>query len=231
MPENAYELCSNRLFVSVTMITPFGLRNKIISQFKSNDELFQACSASSTIPFVTEPGWCRYFRDKPCLDGGLTNNCPVFQDSSRRQLVFRLSQIEYPWTYVISPRDSCIDALVIRGGLQMVQFLSGESVPSIMWLERKQSLNEMPRPGHMARSVIAPIAASGVAFYHLSGLGILYEAIEQLIALRNLMSTDAATVIRYSDLDSVFSESTLLYFIGIIYASIVSAARKYHLLL
>lgn len=113
----------------------------------------------------------------------------------------------------------------------MVQFLSGQAVPSIMWLERKQSIGEVSRPGHLARSVIAPLAASGVAFYHLSGLGILYECIEQLIAIRNLMSTDAATVIRYSDLDSVFSESTLLYFIGIIYASVVNVARKCHLLL
>jgi predicted acylesterase/phospholipase RssA len=232
MPENAYELCSNRLFISVTMITALGFQNKIISQFKSNDELLQACCASSTIPFVTEPNWCRYFRGKPCLDGGLTNNCPVFPESSRRQLIFRLSQIEYPWTYVISPRDTCIDALVIRGGLQMVQFLSGQAVPSIMWLEKKQSLEQFPRPGHRRRSLIAPLAASGVALYHLSGLGQLYEFIEQFIAIRNLMSaTEAATVIRYSDLDTFFSENTLLYFVGIIYASIVSAARRSHLLL
>lgn len=215
----------------MTVLTPFGLRNKIVSQFQSNDDLFQTCCASSTIPFVTEPNWCRWFRGKPCFDGGLTNNCPVFPDSPRRQLIFRLSQIEYPWTYVISPRDSCIDALVIRGGLQMVQFLSGQSVPSIMWLEKKQSINEIRRPGHLRRSVIAPIAASGVALYHLSGLGLLYEYIEQFIAIRNLMSTDTATVIRYSDIDSIFSESTLLYFVGILYASVVSVARKCHILL
>lgn len=231
MPENAYELCSGRLFISVTMITPFGLKNKMVSQFKSNDDLFQACCASSTIPYVTEPNWCRYFRGIPCLDGGLTNNCPTFPESTRRQLVFRLSQIEYPWTYVISPRDSCIDALVIRGGLQMVQFLSGQSVPSIMWLEKKQSIQNISRPGHRRRSIIAPIAASSVALYHLSGLGLLFEYIEQFIAIRNLLSSKNSTVISYSDLDNVFSESTLLYFIGILYASVVSVARKCQLLL
>ncbi len=230
MPENAYELCSGRLFISITVITPFGLQNKVISHFRSNDDLLQACCASSTIPFVTEPNWCRYFRGMPALDGGLTNNCPVFQDPVRRQLIFRLSQIEYPWTYVISPKDSCIDALVIRGALQMVQFLAGEQIPSISWLERNQTQRDIKRPGHLTRSLIAPIAASGVVFYHLSGLGLLYEYIEQFIALKNLMSSETSTVVRYRDLDT-FSESTLLYFIGILYASIISVARKCHLLL
>lgn len=113
----------------------------------------------------------------------------------------------------------------------MVQFLSGEYVPSIAWLERKQTQKNLHRPGHFTRSVIAPIAASGVMFYHLSGLGLLYEYIEQFVAIKHLMSSDAATVVRFSDLDSVFSESTLLYCIGIFYASVVSVARKFHLLL
>lgn len=100
MPENAYELCTNRLFISITTITAFGLQNKMISKFNSNDELLQACCASSTIPWVTEPGWYRKFRGMPSLDGGLTNNCPVFPDAIRRQLVFRLSQVLNYLTYL-----------------------------------------------------------------------------------------------------------------------------------
>jgi hypothetical protein len=53
VPRNAYEICSGRLFVSYSVITPFGLRNKIISEYTSNDDLFNALCASSTIPFLT----------------------------------------------------------------------------------------------------------------------------------------------------------------------------------
>lgn len=47
-------------------------------------------------------------------------------------------QIEYPWRLLINPVDTCIDALVIRGALQMSRFLSGEPVPAIAWLEQRQ---------------------------------------------------------------------------------------------
>ena len=65
----------------------------MISEFHSNDELIQACCASSTIPYITEGSWCRYFRGLPVLDGGLSNNRPLFKDAVRRQLVFQLSEV------------------------------------------------------------------------------------------------------------------------------------------
>lgn len=69
------------------------MKNMIISEFFSNEDLFQACLASSTIPYITERGACRTFRGMSVIDGGLTNNTPVFRDGTRRQLVFRLSQV------------------------------------------------------------------------------------------------------------------------------------------
>jgi predicted acylesterase/phospholipase RssA len=93
IPENAYQLCTGRLFVSVTVITATGLKNMIISEFHSNQEVLEACLASSTIPYITERNFCRYFRGQAVIDGGLTNNTPVFPDGVRRQLVFRLSQV------------------------------------------------------------------------------------------------------------------------------------------
>jgi hypothetical protein len=99
IPENAYELCTGRLFVSITVITKFGLQNKMISEFHSNEELVQACCASSTIPHITERSWCRYFRGLPVLDGGLSNNRPLFRDCVRRQLVFQLSEVSVTAEY------------------------------------------------------------------------------------------------------------------------------------
>ena len=66
----------------------------MVSHFLSNQDLFECCLASSTIPYITERGAYRMFRGMRVIDGGLTNNTPVFRDGTRRQLVFRLSQVE-----------------------------------------------------------------------------------------------------------------------------------------
>lgn len=54
LPEDAYKRCCGRLFISISIVTLFGLKNRIISEYTSNDDLFEACCASSTIPFITE---------------------------------------------------------------------------------------------------------------------------------------------------------------------------------
>lgn len=102
IPENAYKVCTDRLFISITVLTRYGPVNRIISQFSSNDDLLQACMASSTLPYLTERAGCRTFRGEYVLDGGLTNNIPVFTDGVRRQLVFRLFDVEYPWRLLIN---------------------------------------------------------------------------------------------------------------------------------
>ena len=102
IPENAYKVCTDRLFISITVLTRYGPVNKIVSQFSSNDDLLQACMASSTLPYLTERGCCRTFRGEYVLDGGLTNNIPLFTDGVRRQLVFRLFDVEYPWRLLIN---------------------------------------------------------------------------------------------------------------------------------
>ena len=94
LPEDAYKKCSGRLFISITVIRNWGrLENVVISEFSSNQDLFEACLASSTIPYITERGGYRLYRGMRVIDGGLTNNTPVFRDGTRRQLVFRLSQV------------------------------------------------------------------------------------------------------------------------------------------
>ena len=90
LPENVAEYCSGRLFISVTELTILGPRNRMISEFSSKADLFEACLASSTVPFITERYGVRKFRDMWVVDGGVTANTPVFQDDLRRQLVFQV---------------------------------------------------------------------------------------------------------------------------------------------
>lgn len=55
----------------------------------------QACCASSTIPLFTHPSFFPpRFRGIRIIDGGLTNNTPIFLDGARRQIVVRLRYLE-----------------------------------------------------------------------------------------------------------------------------------------
>lgn len=87
------------MFISITVMTTFGLKNLIVSEYYSNEDLLEACLASSTIPYITERKMYRTFRGMKVVDGGLTNNTPVFRDGTRRQLIFRLSQVNYYYHY------------------------------------------------------------------------------------------------------------------------------------
>jgi hypothetical protein len=154
MPENAYEICSGRLFISITEVTWCGLKNRIISQYSSNRDLFEACLASSAIPYLTFPGAVRTYRDMWVLDGGITNNTPIFPDLPRRTLVFRLTDLFYPAQLMVNPRDTCIEALVVRGAIQMSRFLQGEPSDSFSWIEYDGSPNKATEPVIVRRSVI-----------------------------------------------------------------------------
>ena len=99
-------MCSGRLFISITVLTRYGPVNRIVSQFSSNDDLLQCCMASSTLPYLTERAGCRIFRGEYVVDGGLTNNIPLFTDGVRRQLVFRLFDVEYPWRLLVNAQGN-----------------------------------------------------------------------------------------------------------------------------
>ncbi len=104
LPENAWQVCTNRLFISITEITWYGFKNHIISEYSCNRDLFEACMASSAIPFVSMAGAIYKYRGMWVLDGGITNNTPIFPDNLRRQLVFRLSDVFYPVKLLINAR-------------------------------------------------------------------------------------------------------------------------------
>jgi hypothetical protein len=112
MPENAWEICNGRLFVSVTEVTLFGLKNHMISEYTSNQDVFEACMASSTVPYISLPHMMRRYKDMWVVDGGATNNTPVFPDHIRRQLVFRLGDVLYPLRFWINPNGELTLAVV-----------------------------------------------------------------------------------------------------------------------
>lgn len=74
--EDIHIQCSGKLFISVTLYP--SLKNKVVSQFKSRDQLIWTIIASTCLPFV-------FMRDFPvdcgdgiglCIDGGFSNDSP-----------------------------------------------------------------------------------------------------------------------------------------------------------
>ena len=97
LPADAHLRCSGKVFVSITVFDPCkgpaALSNKIVSEFKSRDDLLNACMASSAIPYISDDGVGRIYDGNYVLDGGFINNTPFFHDNKRRQIVCRLSKV------------------------------------------------------------------------------------------------------------------------------------------
>ena len=127
LPKDAFLRCRGRCFISISVLDRYGFlpRNIMVSDFTSNDDLVNACFASSCIPFLLETGLGPRFRGMRVVDGGLTNNTPCFTDGKRRQIVLRLEHVPYDWRAFMMPCDPCIEALALNGALMMARFLEG----------------------------------------------------------------------------------------------------------
>ncbi|CAF3354163.1 unnamed protein product [Rotaria sp. Silwood1] len=79
LPPNAHEICSGRLFISLTRWKDN--KNVIINQFHSREELIQVLICSSFVPY-----WSgiipHKFREEYYWDGGLTNNNPIIDEET-----------------------------------------------------------------------------------------------------------------------------------------------------
>jgi hypothetical protein len=130
---------------------------------------------------------------------------------------------------LINPVDTCIDALVIRGALQMARFLAGEACPAIAWLEQRQGEEDLIRPGHSIRQVVAPAAALSLIAFRTSWLPYFFDMFDYASATGNCIGNSLS--VNFSDADSVFQEHPFFYVCGTIYAALVSMLRRMHLLL
>ena len=109
----------------MTTLTPRGPKPLVVSHFESNEELFEACVASASLPMVTQKGVGSDFKGTRGFDGLFTDNVPVFTDGRRPQLIFDLGKVQYALSAIIRPNDPCIEALAVSGALQTARFLDG----------------------------------------------------------------------------------------------------------
>jgi predicted acylesterase/phospholipase RssA len=117
LPDNAHQICSGKVFLSITLLTLTGPKNILVSEFRkklfcfelltlqkeyslillfldSKEDLIEAVVASCSIPFMTTKRIGKSFRGLRVLDGGFTNNTPVFPSSDVRQLVGKSELIQ-----------------------------------------------------------------------------------------------------------------------------------------
>ena len=154
-----------------------------------------------------------------CLDGGITNNTPIFPDGNNRQLVFRLYEVEYPWRGILQAVDTCIETLTLRGGLLMSRFLQGEPMDSITWLDRKQSKYDLiVKPGYAIRIALLPIIVTGFIIGRNTGISTL---------LRSFFNGDkGGYLVPYSEAARIFGSSGPRYLSTVLLSSVISALRS-----
>jgi hypothetical protein len=111
----------------------------------------------------------------------------------------------------------------------MSRFLAGEAVPAIAWLEERQGEQDLIRPGHSLRRVVAPAAALSLICFRTSFLPYLVDLLDYASATGSVVGN--SLVVSYQDADSVFQTHPFFYACGTAFAAFVSLLRRMQLLL
>ena len=160
-----------------------------------------------------------------CLDGGITNNTPVFPDGTNRQLVFRLFEVEYPWRQVVNPLDTCIETLCLRGAILMSRFLQGEPTDSIQWLDKKEKKEALHiKKNYVGRLVILPVIVGGLIIGQGTGLSTFLRGIFK-------KSSIDSVVIPFAQAGQMYGTSTIKYVGTVLFTTFIDVLRSLQLLL
>ena len=123
--------------------------------------------------------------------------------------------------------DSCIDALVIRGAMQMARFLGGDRFITIQWLEKKQTERDLVKP-NIFRRVIAPLTVVGIIMWRSVGLATMMDWLETFAAAGYQVTDSILPLAKGQEL---FKESSLYYLARGFYSNIIAILDRLHLLI
>jgi len=143
LPPDAFVQCTGRVFVVITRVRfVYGIlpvfHKMVVSQFESNEDLVDACMASSNFPFFISPRLFYPYRGCLCMDGVLTRHRPVFEDRVRPQLLVSLDRIPYSWRCIFTPFKNLVLPLIVKGALETeMLFLNyPQDVGALQWYRR-----------------------------------------------------------------------------------------------
>jgi len=143
IPENAHEICSGRVFIGITVVDSCcKFRKQVISEFTSKDDLIRCCIAAGNIPYMSTKGKGAPYRGMTAWDGGITDNCPLFEDGLRRQLVMDVMKgaiNDYSMAMTSAPKDPAVESLIVRGALEMRAFACSGNCDAIQTIHIREA--------------------------------------------------------------------------------------------
>jgi hypothetical protein len=118
MKEDSYKKANDRLFVSITKVFRCSCKNEIINDFNSNDDIYDAVSASTHIPLITSLKLFYKFRKHKCIDGSFSNNWIKLKENTIIISPYKWTwwkRYTYAFTALISNSEKQFENLVKQG--------------------------------------------------------------------------------------------------------------------
>ena len=128
----------NKLHMSVSKVNLLypSLENKIISDFKNEDELLDSIMGTSGIPWFLI-NMFGYYRNMFILDGALTNNTPIFTDNKNDQLVINFDTLDEKYNKLFFYTKDELTNLIKKGIDDIIDLLNGKELDNIKILKKK----------------------------------------------------------------------------------------------
>ncbi len=128
LPDNIHELCNGKVKIIVSRLTLNGMKEEIITKFKSKKHLLKIIHATSCVPYFTNTKIDGVkIKDKTYYDGAFTNNLPIINNNDLPQLLFRTLDVDYNYNNTFKLNDNYPELLILRGVIDMEFFIKNIS--------------------------------------------------------------------------------------------------------
>ena len=135
LPENAHLLCNNKIFLSITQISGFNIKNKIVSQFNSKDDLINYIKCSCAFPLLANSTFYYKYKNEKYIDGCFTNNTPTF--NSKNHLIIKLFFIDYYNFNLFNLEDRTHLKYYQKGFSDLIKYFKGISIDCFQYNDNK----------------------------------------------------------------------------------------------
>ena len=135
LPDNAHNICSNKVYISITKL-PY--HNQIISNFSSKKHLIEIIKISCAFPLFVNNNIFYYYQGNLYLDGSFTNNTPVFQDKIRKQIIIKPFLIKYDKFNLFDMEPDKYIKYIDQGKNAFTDFINGKKIFPIEWYQEKR---------------------------------------------------------------------------------------------
>lgn len=131
LPENIHEICTDKVFITITVIENFRLKHKVISRFFSKEHLLDVVHTSMSIPFLTIPGlWKSYYCpfDKhtfKAVDGVFNAAASAHRRNNHPTLFVNVVWHNYPFVKRLHLFETSYDSFVVDGMRDVNLFCKG----------------------------------------------------------------------------------------------------------